>query len=71
LRTRDTGIDAEAATAMFITDALNLMGDASIDEFGDAIAQMDEETRSAEIRRLAEILDPEWHLPREVPERGS
>jgi superfamily II RNA helicase len=57
LRTRDTGIDAEAATVVFITDGLNSMGYASIDAFGDAIAQMDEATRSADIRRLGEILE--------------
>jgi hypothetical protein len=46
-----------AAAAVFILDALNQMGYASIDAFGDAIAQMDEATRNAEIRRLGQLLE--------------
>ncbi len=46
-----------AEAVMTITDALNQMGYASIDAFGDAIARMDEETRNAEIRRLGELLE--------------
>lgn len=53
----DDGPTTAASTVMFITDALNLMGYASIDAFGDAIAQMDEASRNAEINRLGQLLE--------------
>lgn len=48
---------ASAATA--VADALTQMGYPSIEAFTDAIAQMPEEDRNAEVRRLGQLLGGE------------